>query len=202
MIRRTYPILILLVISTVAFADVFTHRQSGEKFYGFATQRSMDSKVRIYEQTDDTFDAKIINIADYDIEYDVKGRRDLVIVVPFDQKEALISKAVADTFAKTITEASDRGPIAVILEIDNPGGRGEYMNIVTKAITDTTNCPVVAYVTGDKFGGAYSTAAAVALACDKIYIAPAAAIGSVAPAHGALTAQTGFDEYVKTYNPF
>lgn len=201
MIRRIYPILALLVISTVTFADVFTNVKTGEKFYGFATQRTMDSKMRVFEQIDDSFNSRIINYSEYKIEYDIKGRRDLVIVVPFNQKEALISKAVADTIAQTIADASDRGPIAVLLEIDNPGGRGDYMNIITKAITDTANCPVVAYITDNIFGGAYSTAAAVALACDKIYISPTAAIGSVAPAHGALTAQAGFEDFAKTYNP-
>lgn len=202
MTRKIYPlILVLLALSVPVDADIFTNRQTGETFYGYMTQRTMDSRARVYELTDDTFDSKIIDISDYDVKYDAKGRRDTVIVIPVNKKEALISKAVADTLADTIEQASDRGPLYIILEIDNPGGRGDYMNIVTKAVTDTVNCPVIAYVTGNTFGGAYSTAAAVALACEKIYISPTAAIGSVAPAHGSLTAMGGFDDYVRTYNP-
>ena len=200
--KIVYPLIaVLLFIVSVANADIFTHRQTGETFYGYSTQRTMDTRMRIYEQIDDKFDAKIIDTADYDVKYDPKGRRDTVVVIPINQKEALISKAVADTLAQTIQQAADHGPLSIIIEIDSPGGRGDYMSIVTKAITDTTNCPVAAYITGDTFGGAYSTAAAIALACDKIYISPTAAIGSVAPAHGAMTAQTGFDDYIKTYNP-
>ena len=77
--------------------------------------------------------------------------------------------------------ASNNGPRLIIVDIDNPGGTGEYMKIVSSAITGTSNCPVVAYISGEKYGGAYSAAALLALSCKKIYMAPNASLGAVCP---------------------
>jgi hypothetical protein len=184
MIRTIRPsIIILLIITSCGFADVFTNRLTGETFDGYALQKVINGKGRVYVEKNGVFKARTIVLSEYKIKYDIKGRRNNIIVVPFDQKEALISKAISKTVARTITNAADKGPVYIILTIDNPGGRGDYMNIICKAIRDTRDCPVIAYITGEKFGGAYGAAAAVALACDKIYIAPSASIGSMAPAY-------------------
>ena len=41
------------------------------------------------------------------------------------------------------------------------------MKIVTNAITETNNCPVIAYITGGDFGA--HTRRGPGLACEKIY---------------------------------
>ena len=46
------------------------------------------------------------------------------------------------------------------------------------AITKTTNCDVIAYIKGGQYGGAISAGSAIALACDKIYMANNTVIGA------------------------
>ena len=46
------------------------------------------------------------------------------------------------------------------------------------AIANTRNCRTAAFIRGGSVGGAYSAAAAVALACNEIYMAPASSIGA------------------------
>jgi len=176
-------IIILLIITSCGFADVFTNRSTGETFNGYTLQKVINGKGRVYVENDGKFKAKTIVLAEYDVKYDINGRRNNIIVVPFNQKEALISQAISKTVARTILEAADKGPAYIILAIDNPGGRGDYMNIICKGIKDTRDCPVIAYITGEKYGGAYGAATTVALACDRIYISPSASIGSMAPAY-------------------
>jgi membrane-bound ClpP family serine protease len=65
-----------------------------------------------------------------------------------------------------------------LFEIDTPGGRGDLTRRICGAITQIMNCPTVAFVKGGKYGGALSAGAAVALACDKIYMADNTAIGA------------------------
>ena len=97
-------------------------------------------------------------------------------------------------------EASNSGPQLIVVEIDSPGGRGDYMKIVASAIEQTTNCPVVAFISGGDSAGAYSAAAVVALACNEVYIAPSAAIGAVGPITGASSGQQ-YDAFMTLYSP-
>lgn len=183
MTRIIQPIIaLLLIISGNLCADTFTNRATGETFNGYALQKEIGGKGRVYIENDGKYKARTVVLSEYDIKYGPEGRRNSIIVIPFKEKGGLISKVVSETFAKTIIEASNKGPLYIILELDSPGGRGDYMDIVCKAILSVRNCPVIAYITGDKFGGVYGGAAAVALACDKIYISPSASMGSLAPA--------------------
>jgi hypothetical protein len=192
MARTIRPsIIILLIITSCGFADVFTNRSTGETFNGYSLQRVINGKGRVYVENEGKFKGKTIVLAEYDVKYDIKGRRNNIIVVPFNQKEALVSQAISKTVAKTIIGAADKGPAYIILTIDNPGGRGDYMNIICKAIKDTKDCPIIAYITGEKYGGAYGAAATVALACDRIYISPSASIGSMAPAYASASESAG-----------
>jgi hypothetical protein len=67
-------------------------------------------------------------------------------------------------------------------------------------VTNTTNCPVIAYISGGKYGGAYSAATAVALACEKIYIAGDAVMGSLAPAVGSPGVRANTDDYTAMFS--
>jgi len=188
---------IIFVLTVVYFcfgvvaADTFKHRQSGEEFDGFATQKSMRGKTRIYNEQKNGFEA--VKLADYEITYNAKGRRSNVVVIPIIQQEVLLSQTISLKLAKTIAEASNKGPLFIVIQIDSPGGRGAYMKNICAAITQTANCPVVAYITGKEFGGAYSAAAGVAVSCPKIYISPNASIGSSAPVSGPMSPQEQTD---------
>ena len=140
-----------------------------------------------------------INLNDYDVVANSSGRKDNAVVVPITQSEVLLSQVVSEKIAETIIDASNKGPQAIIIQIDNPGGRGDYMKIITSAITQTTNCPIVAYISGKQYGGAFSSAALIAQACDTIYISPTASIGAIGPFTGAGVSDEDFANYIATY---
>ena len=85
-------IVILLVFASCASADIFTHRTTGEKLYGYPSQKTLNGKMHVYIQNEINFSSKIFSIADYDVKYDTKGRRNSIIVIPINQEEILIPK--------------------------------------------------------------------------------------------------------------
>jgi len=195
---KLFIMVLSLCVFDAAFADTFRHKETGEEFYGFRSQKRSANKILVYHSEQ----KKMITLdpAEYEIIADSKGRRDNIVVVPIRQSEALISQAVAEQIAKAIVDASNTGPQFILLHIDNPGGRGEYMKLVAEAIQKTDNCPVVAFISGGTFGGAYSAAAALAMMCEAVYIAPNAAIGAVAPMTGSVT-NAQYEANLKLYSP-
>ncbi len=197
---RQIAVIALILAFCVALcpADTFKHRQSGEVFYGFLTQKQSRDKTLVYVEKNKAF--KPLPLAEYEVTRDERGRRNSIIVIPIVYEEALVSRAVAQTIARMIVEASNKGPRYIILEIDSPGGRGDYMKMISVTISGTTNCPVIAYISGGPYGGAYSAAATIALSCEKIYIAGDAVMGSVAPVVGRSPAAENVTEFYELFN--
>jgi hypothetical protein len=169
----------IVALGCMASGDTFTHRTDGKSFHGYATQKTNREQTMVFNSDVNKFEPT--NLAEYDIVYNKEGRKTIVIVIPIQLPEILISEAVAKEVADQIVMASNNGPRMLIVDIDNPGGTGEYMKIISSAISGTFNCPVVAYISGGKYGGAYSAAALLALSCKKIYMAPNATLGAVCP---------------------
>lgn len=180
------------------FADTFKNKATGDTFSGFMTQKSTGGKTLVYNS--DKKEMAPLNLNEYEVAFNGSGRKDNVVVVPIMQSEVLLSQVVSETIAETIIDASNKGPQAIIVRIDNPGGRGDYMKIICSAISQTTNCPVYAFISGQEYGGAFSSAAMIAMACDKIFIAPTASIGAVAPVVGNALTEDDFLNYVTTYS--
>lgn len=191
----------LILFSGLCSGDVFKHRLSGEVFYGYPTNRTLGRKTRIYAQENGKFVGKTIIIDEYDVTYDPKGRKDNLIVIGIDHRDILLSDTVSKSLAKTIIEGANKGPRYIILEIDSPGGNGDCMKIVCDAIKKTSNCPIIAFISGKQYGGAYSAAAGVALACDKIYIAPDAEIGTLCPQIDATSSDQNLSEWKDMFTP-
>jgi ATP-dependent protease ClpP protease subunit len=189
-----------LIVSLVAItgADTFRHKETGEVFYGFRLQKRTADKILAYDS--DQKKTRTIEEKQYEITLDSHGRRDTVVRVSIQQPEILVSKVVSDRVAELIIEASNTGPQLIVVEIDSPGGCGEYMKTIASAIEQTTNCPVVAYITGGQHGGAYAAAGVIALACDKIYIAPSAAIGAVGPMTGSVSTGEQYTAFLSQYS--
>ena len=198
MTRNVTIIVLMLALSTTATADTFKHRKTGEIFHGFRTQKQKDNRTLVYNAEDKSF--KPLVLGEYQVTRDDQGRRNSVIVIPIRNEESLISQGVSDTIARTIIDASNKGPKCIILEIDCPGGYGEYMKKLCLTITNTTNCPVIAYIAGGKYGGAFSAATAVAVSCEKIYIAGDAVMGSLAPAVGSPGVRANTDDYTAMFS--
>jgi len=173
----------LAVVTVVLFcfvwdgsADTFTHKRTGQVLHGFATQKKINNKtiIRTVEKG-----VQRLDLAEYDVKRDYQGRRNNVIFIRL--KEDIQYQAETEAFENALIKSSNKGPLFIVVEIDSPGGRVDLCKDMCDTIEGIDNCLVVAYISGGKYGGAYSAAAAVALACDKIYMADNTAIGAATP---------------------
>ena len=100
-----------------------------------------------------------------------------VIVLPVDNPIMLEIETAA--FEKAIAEDANEKPALLLIEIDTPGGRIDYAKRMCSAITQSSSkCRVIAFIKGGPHGGALSAGAAVAFACNKIYMANSTVIGA------------------------
>jgi membrane-bound ClpP family serine protease len=187
---KTSGCIFLSVLLSSAMADTFKHKESGEVFTGFATQKVTANKTLVYNADESKMTPVVLS--DYEVTSDAKGRRNTVSLLVINQPEILLSDTVSKTAAAAIISTSNKGPQAIILQINGPGGRGNSMKTIADAVSQTKNCPVIAYISD----GAYSAAAVVALACDKIYIKSTAGIGAVGSAVG----DQAYAEFLSIYN--
>ncbi len=201
--RRIPFVFLAILISIPSWADTFKHRTTGETFTGFRTHRKSAGKVLVFNAEKNQ--SVPMDLSEYEITRDNQGRRDSVMLIRLEQPEVLVSEAVAQEAASMILKAADQGPKGIIIQIDLPGGQGGPMRQIAEAITtaaDNTGTRVAAFVSGGQYGGAFSAAAIVALACEKIYISPTAAMGAVGPLGTAGTKTN--EEYLQmleTYAP-
>jgi membrane-bound serine protease (ClpP class) len=100
-----------------------------------------------------------------------------VIILPVDNPIMLEIETAA--FEKAIADDSNENPALILVEIDTPGGRIDYAKRMCSAITQASSkCRVIAFIRGGQYGGALSAGAAVAFACNKIYMAKNTVIGA------------------------
>ncbi len=187
---KVISLVMLFICVSFGVADTFKHKESGEVFTGFSTQKVASGKTLVYNSDESKMTPVVLS--DYDITSDSKGRRNTVSLLFLDKPEVFLSDAVSRKAAAAIIAASNKGPQAIILQIDGPGGRGESMKTIADAVSQTKNCPVIAYISK----GAYSVTAVVALACDKIYIKSTAGIGAV----GSGASDQSYAEFLSIYN--
>lgn len=167
--------LILLLLNSLALSDTFMHKTTNQSFDGFMLSKQKQGKTLIKTAEG----VKPIDIAEYNIERNRKGRDDKVIVLPLDGPLQYIAETQA--FNDSLTRACNMGPLFIVIQIDSPGGRIDLCRDICIAIDDVNSCDIYAFIKGGKNGGAYSAAAAVALACDKIYMTADTAIGAATP---------------------
>jgi membrane-bound ClpP family serine protease len=75
-------------------------------------------------------------------------------------------------------KSADEGPLFILLEISTPGGRLDRIQRICGQIAKTKYCQVIAFITGGRHRGAISGGAAVAFACDKIFMEDNSVIGA------------------------
>jgi len=189
----------ILVMAGAGFSDTFKNTETGKVFRGFMTQKGNGKQMLVYN--DDEKKTTSIVLSEYEITYDSLGRKDTIVVVPITSSEVLLSQVVSEAVAESIIEASNKGPQAIVVTIDSPGGRGDYMKIIASAITQTKNCPVIAYISGGPYGGAFASSALIAMACDKVFISPTASIGAIGPIVGVAISEEDFSKHFSTYCP-
>lgn len=165
--------LVLLAFSLACFADTFTNRESGEVLHGYIAGQAEDGEAIL--STKEKGQVKL-NLTQWQIVTDRLGRNNKVIILTIDDEIELEIETQA--LEQEVAKLSSEGPLFILFEIDTPGGRGDLTRRICGAITQIMNCPTVAFVKGGKYGGALSAGAAVALACDKIYMADNTVIGA------------------------
>jgi len=170
-------VVLFVVLCSVCPADTFTNRKTGQVLHGYALGATDRGTYAVR-----TKDKGIVTInpAEWDVIRDRLGRNNKVVVLSIDEK--IMYEIQAAALERAIKKASDSGPLFILLEISTPGGRVDLAKRICGLITDTTNCQIIAFVKGGRYGGAISAGAAVAFACDKIYIQSNASIGAAAMA--------------------
>lgn len=105
--------------------------------------------------------------------------------------DELLNAGNQSRLAKAIRLAKEQAGSWLVVSIDTPGGDVETMgamgHALREAATSGTRIHTVAYISGGKFGGAWSAGAFLALACEKIYIKEDAKIGASLPVTPTLT---------------
>jgi len=168
-----FTVSLLFAFNSACFADTFKHRKTSEVLHGYATNQTQGSRAIVRTQEKGIVK---LNLTEYDVTVDRLGRNNKVTVLTIDNPIALQLETTA--LEQAVTEIADQGPLFILLEIDTPGGRTDLAQRICAAITKTKNCPIIAFITGGQHGGAISAGAAVAFACDKIYMANNTIIGA------------------------
>jgi membrane-bound ClpP family serine protease len=173
--RNLFCLLLISVFLPGGFAaaDTFVNSQTGQTYHGYATgnENAGLSDVNTVEQG-----IVKLNLSQFKKTRDRAGRNNTVAVLTIPQE--IVLGMETNAFEKAVKEAASKGPLFILLEIDSPGGRVDLTKRMCSAIIETSNCDIYAYVKGGDSGGAYSAAAAISLACNKIYISPGTAIGA------------------------
>ncbi len=172
-LRSVLVVLLVVPAGVLCTADTLTNKATGEVLHGFLTSRTDANGVIAC-----TAQRGLVPIAggQWDVTPDRLGRTNTVVIILLEEQLSL--QMAAEALEQAITGAADRGPLFVLLEMNSPGGRVSYVERICDRLTRTNYCPVFVFVKGGRYGGAVSGAAAIALACDKIFMAPNTTIGA------------------------
>ena len=165
--------LVLFVFALPCLGDTFKHRLTGELLHGYATGQSEGRKTIVYTQEKGLVQ---LNPAKWQVTADRLGRNNKVVVLTLDGP--IMHEIETAALEQAMAEILYEGPLFILLQIDTPGGRTDFAQRICGAIAGTSSCPVIAFVRGGEYGGAISAGAALALACDKIYMAGNTIIGA------------------------
>ncbi|MGA2914923.1 MAG: hypothetical protein ABSE89_02760 [Sedimentisphaerales bacterium] len=168
-------IALITVFMTVslAAADTFISDTNNQSYHGYATGNESGGLSEV-----NTVEKGLINLNlnQFKVTRDRIGRNNTVAILSIPGE--IILGMETNAFEKAIKTAASKGPLFILIEIDSPGGRIDLAMRICSAITKTSNCDIYAYTNGGSNGGAYSAAAAVAMACNKIYMSDGTAIGA------------------------
>lgn len=101
------------------------------------------------------------------------AQQNSVWVVPVDTE---ITPATAQFIVSRIEQANEERPLALLFEIDTPGGQVRAMERIVDAILTRSEVPTLAVVRN-----AYSAGALVAMSAERLAMLPGSAIGAAMP---------------------
>ena len=165
--------IVLVVFIAPCFADTFKHKNKDIVYHGYATGKMNDGMNIVITQEKGQIN---VNLAEYEVEFNSTGRHSFVSLLFISGAIELEHETKA--LEKAIVEEAAKGPLLILIEIDTPGGRVDLAKRICAVINEIKCCQTVAFISGGKSGGAFSAGAAISLACDKIYMAPATSIGA------------------------
>jgi len=162
-----------LFLFSSCLADTFIHRKTGARFDGYATSRKKGylTQVRITRQS-----PKYLDLNQYQIQRNPLGRKNKIYLFTINDSINLLSETKA--FEDALRVACDQGPVFVLIEIDSPGAKPDLAKRISRAIIETDNCNIFAFVGDGRFKGAFSESAIIALSCDRLFMHPQASIGA------------------------
>jgi len=165
-------VFLLLTASGLCPADTFSNINTGEILHGYANTKKEDGKTTVQTREKGTLQ---LNLADWEITPDRQGRNNKVIVLTLDRMIQYEIETAA--LEEALAEAADSGPLFILLELDTPGGRLDLAQRLVGKINNLGQCCVICFIKSGRNAGAISAGAAVALACDKIFMAKNTSIG-------------------------
>ncbi|MDD5010843.1 MAG: hypothetical protein PHQ00_01835 [Phycisphaerae bacterium] len=172
--RGVLLFVVLLLFACSGEADTFTNKKTGEQFDGYATK--IANRTRLAVRNADRGNIRHIELSDYNVVYNSKGRRKQVYVLELNGP--LLLECETHAFENAVKIAENQGNLAIVIKFDTPGGRIDLMKRHCTAITSVDITPVIAVVCGGETGGAYSAGAIIAMGCDELYMEKNSAIGA------------------------
>ncbi|NIP82046.1 MAG: nodulation protein NfeD, partial [Gemmatimonadetes bacterium] len=94
----------------------------------------------------------------------------------------VVELGLAPFIERSLEEAAAAGAVAVVLDMDTPGGRVDAAERISDALSDS---PVPVYTLVNR--RAFSAGALIALSTDRIYMRPGSVIGAATPVDGSGT---------------
>jgi membrane-bound ClpP family serine protease len=174
-LKAVYTSIVALVvlIAGICYCDTFTNLATKEALHGYAIGQPENGQISVYTQEKGILK---LNPNEWEIARDKSGRTNKVSILPVDNP--IMFEIETTAFEQALAAEANGGPLLILVEIDTPGGRVDLAQRMCAAITRTTNCDIIAFIKGGQNSGAISAGAAVALACDKIYMANNTVIGA------------------------
>ncbi len=172
MLRHFIFMVVLVWVSAEGICDTFKNLVTKESFNGYATQKVKDGKTVVHiAQRGPEF----VDLSNHEVIYNHLGREKVVFIFSLTEPVNLISEM--EVFERSIVSASNDGPLFILIELDAVTGRIDLLQRMCEAIISTYNCPTVCYIKEGMSEGAYSHMAALALACDKLFMGERTLIG-------------------------
>ncbi|HBG27077.1 MAG: hypothetical protein A2Y10_08500 [Planctomycetes bacterium GWF2_41_51] len=165
--------LISLLLPITVQGDTIINTATSETYHGYLTGKESTGLVDV-----NTTEKGLIKVnkSHLKITRDSAGRNNCFAL--FEIEGSIMAGMETTALEEALQKAASQGPLFILLEIDSPGGRVDLCKRMCAAIQQVGNCDVYAYIKGGESGGAYSAAAVVSMACDKIYMAPGTVIGA------------------------
>jgi len=168
-----FTLALIVPLAGVCFSDTFTNYRTKEELHGYVTNEVEGVKKSVYTQEKGLIKLDLSEWLTLGNNY---GRNNKVVVLPVENP--ILYEIETDAFEKAIKAEANEGPLFILVEIDTPGGRVDLAQRMCAAIIGIDNCQVIAFIKGGKYGGAISAGAAVALACNEIYMTNNTVIGA------------------------